>query len=162
MTEEDLPPIDDTGHVCRATGRDHDNRNPTREAWGRSTENGGPAPPDLWWKPYYVELEDLDFGGLFRSRGLWSSDRGGDRLVVRCPWAAGHRGADDTAHIHAAAPGRVRAATYYCRDEDCRGRGLWDVLRFFGRAAVAAHLRRRRPDKARRVRRDERAEATPA
>lgn len=137
-------------HARRDSGAQHCSggniRDTTDKPECRLTRKRGPALPDLWWKRYEVDLEDLDFVGLFRSRGLWSRYLGGDRLAVRCPWAGRHSGVNDTAYIDAAAPGRLHSAAFRCRDAGCRGRGLWDVVQFFGQLAVEAHGRARRDE----------------
>jgi P4 family phage/plasmid primase-like protien len=99
--------------------------------------------PREWWKMYRGDLKTLDTVALFKSWGLWASDRGDGQVVVVCPWAAEHTSGDDTARVRAADREEGLFPTFHCFHNHCEGRGIEEVLAFFGRDAVDRHCGRR-------------------
>jgi hypothetical protein len=93
---------------------------------------------------YAGDLTTLDLAAIFEEAGMLLGDRDDYPSEVVCPWAGEHSDGREQAYLwqnsddddNRGWPG------FYCHHAHCAGRGLADVLAFFGPEKVDGHCRR--------------------
>ncbi len=87
-------------------------------------------------------LATLDIVSVFQSAGLFRKSLGGTKHSVTCPWSAFHTtgNINDSSTIIFEGDGN-HWPTFYCSHSHCQGRGIKDVLDYFGPEVINRHCR---------------------